>query len=157
MIKYSFTIKSNKWSARLNKVKLLVEKILELKKLLRFNSNIDYECNIILADDILMKKINFKYRKKNKTTDVLTFISEIKLKNVKNQKFCDIFLSADTLKKDSIKNNISFYNHLSHILIHSFLHINGYDHKKINDFKNMKKTEILILFKMGIKNPYLAI
>ena len=64
MIKYSFTIKSNKWSARLNKVKLLVEKILELKKLLRFNSNIDYECNIILADDILMKKINFKYRKK---------------------------------------------------------------------------------------------
>ena len=53
------------------------------------------------------------------------------------------------------KNNINFYSHLTHLIIHSFLHINGYVHDKIKDFNKMKKIEIKVLNKIGIDNPYL--
>ena len=154
MIKYSVFCKSNHWPTRLKQVKKIINNILKSKKYLRFKNHIDYECNIILGNNILLKKINFHYSKKNKTTDVLTFVSNLNLNN-KQKIYCDIFISAEVLKKDAKKNKISFYDHLTHILIHSFLHINGFMHKKIDDFNKMKKIEILILKKNGIPNPYI--
>ena len=154
MIKFSLFCKSNHWPARKKKVILIINKILQYRKDLQFNTNINYVCSIILADDILLKKINSKFRNKKKSTDVLTFISDIKIINIKKQKICDIFLSADIIKKDAIHSKISFYDHLTHIVIHSFLHINGFEHKKNVDYIKMKKTEIGVLNKLGIKDPY---
>ena len=156
MINLSFLCKSNHWPARLRKVVILVKKILYFENDLKFSNKIIYNCNIILTNDKLVKKMNLKYCNKKKSTDVLTFVSEINLKKSKKQKVCDIFLSAEIIKKDAERNNINFYNHLTHLLIHSFLHINGFDHKKLSDFNIMKKKEISILNKLKIHNPYLA-
>ena len=52
------------------------------------------------------------------------------------------------------KNNVDFYNHLAHLIIHSFLHINDYVHIKLKDYLIMKKIEIYVLNKIGIENPY---
>ena len=73
----------------------------------------------------------------------------------KTRKICDIFLSAETILKDSKINKTNFYDHLTHIILHSFLHINGFVHNKINDFVKMKKEEIKVLKKLSISNPYL--
>jgi len=154
MIKYFLICKSKHWPARLKKVDDIIKNINNYKKELNFNKAIDYYCNIILTNDESIKKMNFKYLKKNKTTDILTFVSDIIIKN-KKQKICDIFLSAEIIARDAKKNNINFYSHLTHLLIHSFLHINGYVHDKIIDFNKMKKIEIKILNKIGIDNPYL--
>ena len=59
------------------------------------------------------------------------------------------------IENDSKKNKIDFYDHFAHVLVHSFLHINGYLHEKFKDFVKMQKIEINILSKMGIENPYL--
>ena len=64
--------------------------------------------------------MNYKYRKINKATDVLTFISIVDTKKRKKQKICDIFLSAEMITKNAKNNNISFYNHLTHLFVHSF-------------------------------------
>lgn len=154
MINYSLISKSQDWPARFKKIKFLLENILKNKKTLKFSQSIDYNLNIILSNDKLLKKMNNKYRNKNKSTDVLTFVSVIKLKKNNDLKVCDIFISAETLKVDAKKNNINFYNHLAHIFVHSFLHINGYVHKKIKDFNQMKKIEIQVLNKLAIENPY---
>ena len=58
------------------------------------------------------------------------------------------------IKKEAKKYKIDFYNHLTHLLVHSFLHINGYNHKTDNDFNKMRKIEIIVLNKLGISNPY---
>ena len=155
MINFSLICKSNHWPARLAKVDSIINKILYFKDDLNFNISVNYNCNIILTDNKLIKYMNNKFRKMNKSTDVLTFVSEINIKKQKKQKICDIFISAEIIKKDALKNNISFYNHLSHLLIHSFLHINGFVHDKISDFNKMKQIEINVLHKMGINNPYL--
>ena len=156
MIKINFFVKSNNWSRRINRVKKIANQVMKQKNYLYFNKNINYHLNIILINDVKMKKLNLKFKQTNKTTDVLTFVSTIEDRNFKQNKFCDIFLSAETIKLDSSINKINFYNHFTHLLIHSFLHINGYMHKKIKDFIKMQKIEIKILNKMGIKNPYLV-
>ena len=157
MIKYILICKSKHWPARLKKVDNLIKNINNYKKELNFNRAIDYYCNIILTNDESIKKMNFKFLKKNKVTDVLTFVSEVNVKKNKKQKICDVFLSAEIIASDAKKNNINFYSHLAHLLIHSFLHINGYVHNKISNFNKMKKIEIKVLKKIGIDNPYLQI
>ena len=58
MIKYSFTCNSNQWPPRFKKVDMLLKKIMKFKDDLHFNNNIDYDCNLILTNDKLIKKIN---------------------------------------------------------------------------------------------------
>ena len=51
------------------------------------------------------------------------------------------------------KNLLNFYDHLTHLIIHCFLHVNGYDHKKKSEFIKMKKIEEKILMNFDIKKP----
>ncbi len=105
-------------------------------------------------NDFLIRKFNKQYRKQNKYTDVLTFISNLK-KNGVIEKHCDIIMSAETILNDAKKNNKNFYDHFAHIIIHSILHINGYSHKDKKNFLIMQNKEIKILHKLGLSNPYL--
>ena len=155
MIRLNFYVQSNNWPRRINKVKKITNKVIKEKTNLNFDKNINYYLNIILLNDKKMKKLNLKYKRKNKATDVLTFVSTPKNINFNKTKYCDIFFSAETIKLDSKKNKISFYDHFTHLLVHSFLHINGYMHKKSKDFIKMQKVEIEILNKIGLENPYL--
>ena len=152
MIKFTVICKSKHWPARVKKITSIIKKILKFKKDLNFKKTITYNCNIILADNNLIKKINYKFRKKKQPTDVLTFVSEIRKKNVQKFKICDIFISAEIIKKDAKRNNTTFYDHFTHILIHSFLHINGFNHINNKDYYQMNKKEVLILKKLGIIN-----
>ena len=155
MIKLNFYVQSNNWPRRINKVKNISNKVIKEKTNLNFDKNINYYLNIILLNNKKMKKLNLKFKKINKTTDILTFVSTFENINYNKTKYCDIFFSAETIKLDSKKNKINFYDHFTHLLVHSFLHINGYKHKRVKDFLIMQKTEIEILNKMGLQNPYL--
>ena len=152
MIKFTVICKSKHWPARVKKITSIIKKILKFKRDLKFNKSITYNCNIILTDNKLIKKINYQFRKKKQPTDVLTFVSEIRKKNIKKFKICDIFISAEIITKDAQRNNTTFYDHFTHILIHSFLHINGFNHIKNKDYYQMNKKEVLILQKLGIIN-----
>ena len=153
-IQTNFFCKSNHWAKRMIKINTIVKKILKIEEL-GFDKKNFYFLNMIFIDDNTIKKINKIYRKKNKTTDVLTFVNYIKNKKNKHEAYCDIFFSAETIKKDAKKNFINFYDHMTHLIIHCFLHVNGYDHKKNTNFLKMKNLETKILFKLGIKNPYI--
>ena len=150
-IQTNFFCKSNHWPKRMIKIKKIVSKVLRNKNL-GFKKNNNYFLNLIFLNDKAIKKINKTYRKKNKATDVLTFVNFIK-KN--NEVYCDIFFSAETIKKDAKKNYINFYNHITHLIIHCFLHVNGYDHQNIYSFKKMRELEEKILMNLDIKSPYL--
>ena len=154
MIKFSIMCRSKHWPARLKKVNFIVKKIMTFKKELGFKININYNCNIVLSDNNLIKKMNYKYRNNNTATDVLTFVSEINLKKKRKTKICDMLLASEIIKKDATKNKITFYNHLTHLIIHSFLHLNDFTHKKLDNFNKMKEVEIKILKKLRINNPY---
>ena len=152
-IETNFFCKSNHWPRRMTKIKNIVNNILFVKGLGFKKTNI-YFLNLIFLDDKKIKTINKLYRNKKKTTDVLTFVKLIKAPNAKNEVYCDIFFSAETIKKDAKKNLINFYDHITHLIIHCILHVNGYDHKKKIDFLKMKELEEKILVKFNIESPY---
>ena len=152
-IKTNFYCKSKYWSRRMNKIRSTVNKILFLNEIGFKKKNL-YFLNLIFVEDKKIKQLNKMYRKINKATDVLTFISKSKNNKMNDEVYCDIFFSAETIKKDSKKNLVNFYDHITHLFIHCFLHVNGYDHKKNSDFIKMKNLEEKILFKLDIKSPY---
>ena len=153
-IETNFFCKSNHWSRRMVKIKEVVKYIIKINNL-GFNKRNFYFLNLIFIDNKDIKKINKIYRNKNKETDVLTFVNLLQNTNNKNEVYCDIFFAAQIIKKDAKKNLINFYDHLTHLIIHCFLHVNGYDHKKNIDFKKMKNLEEKTLMKLNIKSPYI--
>jgi len=154
-IQINFFCKSNHWSRRMKKIREIGQKVIKDDDL-NFQKNTFYALNLIFVDDKNIKKINKEYRKKTKTTDVLTFVNSIRNNKNINEIYCDIFFSAETIKKDVKKNIINFYDHITHLMIHCFLHVNGYDHKKETDFIKMKCLEEKILMKFDVESPYLV-
>ena len=152
-IKVDIFSESKKWPRRIPKIKIITKKTLNKMKSY-FKDDHTFRLNIILTDKSKMIKLNKIYKNKQTDTDVLTFITKNSNKNVGKILYCDIFFSIDTIEKFINTNKISIYDHFNHLLIHSFLHINGYDHKKNLDFKKMKKEEIKILGLFDINNPY---
>ncbi len=115
------------------RLKILSKKPLFVKK--------NHEFSILLTNDKKMKYLNLKFRKKNKSTDVLSF--PIKTKQKKRLYVGDIAISYEIIKKRSKKTN--FFLEFDKMWIHGYLHLIGYDHQKLNDFKKMFKKEKLIL------------
>ena len=153
-IKIDFFLTSRKWFRRSPKIKQITFKIKKLMKIY-FNKKYSYNLNIILCNKTRMIAANYKFNKKRTDTDVLTFVNKISNKNLGKIIYCDIFFSIDTIEKFVVKNKINFYDHFSHLLIHSMLHINNYRHKSIQQFEKMKKEEIKILKAVGIGDPYI--
>ena len=109
-----------------------------------FKKNILY-CTLLLSGNQEIKSLNKKFRKKNKSTDVLSFPFQtkknlqIKLKKEKEIYLGDIIINLNKVgaKKD-IKNFKSQFNKL---WLHGLVHLFGYKHKKENDFKKMDQIE----------------
>ena len=154
MINYAIFSTTYRWTKRVKKIDDIIYQVLVYKKDLQFINNINYYCDFTLANDKFIKHLNQKFRKINQPTDVLTFVSKLNMKNKKEDRYCDVIFSIETILNDAKKNNINFYNHLTHLIIHSFLHINDFLHNSIKDSLIMKNIEINILKKLGITNPY---
>ena len=137
MIKANVILDYSKWK---NKIKnpndYLKKKIRKLSKIPYFKRK-KQEFSILLTNNKKMKNLNLKFRKKNKSTDVLSF-------RLKNKNYIgDIAISYEIINKRSKKTN--FFFELDKMWIHGYFHLIGYDHKKFKDFKKMSKKENLVL------------
>tara|TARA_E500000178_G_C16733557_1_gene622674 strand:+ start:279 stop:695 length:417 start_codon:yes stop_codon:yes gene_type:complete len=112
---------------------------------------------IRLSNDKEIKKFNFKWRGINKATNILSFPNICNKDEVHaNINYLgDIIISYDTLKSESSKAGLAICNHMTHILLHGILHLEGYKHKKKIEELYMQKQEIKYLKKLNITNPYI--
>ena len=92
---------------------------------------------ILLSNNKNIKKLNKKFRNKNKPTDVLSFPYEIKLNIKKSSYLGDIIISYEFMNEPKTLSNLEFKHKVIKIFIHGFLHLLGYDHIKLKDFKEM--------------------
>ena len=137
MIKANVILDYSKWKNKIKDPEIYVEK--KLKKLSRipYFKKKKQEFSILLTNNKKMKNLNFKFRKKNKPTDVLSFQSN------DNIYIGDIAISYEIVNKRSKLSN--FFIEFDKMWIHGYFHLIGYDHKKLKDFKKMAKKENLIL------------
>ena len=137
MIKANVILDYSKWK---NKIKdpnnYLKQKLKKLSKIPYFKKK-KQEFSILLTNDKKMKNLNFKFRNKNKPTDVLSFQSN------NNIYIGDIAISYEIINKRSRLSN--FFIEFDKVWIHGYFHLIGYDHKKLKDFKKMAKKENLVL------------
>jgi len=144
MINVNVLVDNKLWKKKLNEPQLFFNKILERfpKKYLYPNKKVNF--TLLLSNNTKIKKLNYKFRKKNKHTDVLSFPSCVKNDLKKKLKKKEVYL-GDII----ISYQYMFPNKKSFILemtfIHGFLHLIGFDHKKTKDFKIMNKEENRII------------
>ena len=104
-----------------------------------------------------IRKINKKYRKLDKATDVLSFpmFEKDELdEKIKNKDFLyedvlgDIIISIEKVKEQAEEYGHSFERELSYMLVHGFYHLMGYDHIEDADKKKMRAMEDKIINQM---------
>ena len=141
-----------------NEIRMIVKKaISEVLKEMGFKKK--YYLSVLLTNDNRIKEINKKYRKINKSTNVLSFPqNDERFVTKKTSKIIlgDIVISLEKIINESKLQNKNLSDHLTHMVIHSLLHLLGLNHEKLKDFKIMKKKEIMILSKLSISSPYLV-
>ena len=145
MIKANVISGYSLWKRNIKNPNDYLKRRLKILSKIGFSKKKKHEFTILLANDKIMKELNFKFRKKNKTTDVLSF--PLKIKDNRNLYLGDIAISYEITKNRAKQTN--FFIEFDKIWVHGYLHLIGYDHKKSNDFEKMLKKEKLI-----IKNFY---
>ena len=130
---------------------------------------IPYQISLLFVDNNEIREINNETRGIDKVTDVLSFPmldypENMVFKNVyKNKKFNEIYLGGEELvlgdmvlsleraKEQSIEYNHSFEREVCYLVVHSILHLLGYDHMNDEDKAKMRTREEEILGKLNIK------
>ena len=112
---------------------------------------IDVEVSFCTAEQI--KDLNYKFRKKDSETNVLSFPAE---SSIGIQSACcgEVIICYEVLNNEATESSKNITNHFKHLLVHSLLHLLGYEHDKENDAILMESEEIKFLSKIGISDPY---
>ena len=140
MIKAEIVVDFPKWKTKIKNPNLYFKK--KIKKLSSIKSlkKKSFQFTLLLTNKIIIKNLNKRFRKKNKETDVLSF--PIKSRFNKNYKG-DIAICYEIVNLRSKKTNFNF--EFDKMWIHGLLHLLGYNHIKLKDYKKMLRREQDIL------------
>ena len=148
MIKVNVEVNSKSWHKKIKNPKIYFSKKLKkISKIDKFFKGKNITFTILLTSSLNMKKLNKKFRNRNKSTDVLSFpfLSSNNLKFNKQKKFYigDVATSYEMINSRSKKNN--FILEFDKAWVHGLLHLIGYNHVKNKDYFKMNKMEKKIL------------
>jgi len=148
MIKVNVEINNKSWHKQIkNPKKYFNEKLKKVSKIISFFKKKNVTFTILLTNSLNMKKLNKKFRKRNKSTDVLSFpsFSSKNLKSIKEKKIYigDLAVSYEIIHLRS--RNFFFIKEFDKVWIHGLLHLIGYNHIKNKDYYKMNKIEKRIL------------
>ena len=156
MISVDVVSENNLWSKKIKNKDVFFNTLVKLfPKKYRFIGK-KINLSILLSDNKNIKKLNKRFRNKNKPTDVLSFPFEEKLNLKKNTYLGDIVISYEFMNKPKSLSNLDFKNKVTKIFIHGYLHLLGHDHIKLKDFKKMNQEEEKIYKFVKIKSGKLA-
>ena len=144
MISVNVFSEEKAWSKRLKNKDIFFKKICKAfpKKYKFLNKKVTF--TLLLSNNKNIKKLNKVFRKKNKSTDILSFPLDKKVKIKKNTYLGDIIISYNYLDKPRSQDLKFFKEKVAKILIHGFLHLLGFDHKKNKEYSKMLKEENLL-------------
>ena len=141
MISIDVVSESHLWNKKFKKTNVFFNSLVKVfPKKYRFIKK-KVSLNVLLSNNKDIKKLNKKFRNKDKATDVLSIPSEKKINIKKSPYIGDIVISYDFMNTPKALSTLEFKSKVTRIFIHGFLHLLGYDHIKLNDFKIMLNEE----------------
>ena len=116
------------------------------------------ELAVMLTDDSGIRTLNLNWRGIDKPTNVLSFPALQPTGPAGPEDaprmLGDIAIAYQTTRSEADDEQKPFDHHLSHLAVHGFLHLIGYDHEKDDDAEAMENLETEILAQLGIPDPY---
>ena len=148
MIKVNVEVNSKSWHKKIkHPKKYFNQKLKKISKIVDLFKNKNVTFTILLTNSLNMKKLNKTFRKRNKSTDILSFPSfspkSLKLTKEKKIYIGDLAASYEIINLRSKKKN--FFTEFDKVWVHGLLHLIGYDHIRIKDYYKMNKIEKRIL------------
>jgi probable rRNA maturation factor len=118
----------------------------------------DAEVAVMLTDDAGIRTLNSNWRGIDKPTNVLSFPA-LQPEGAWQpgdapRMLGDIAIAYEILRREADEEQKPFDHHLSHLAVHGFLHLVGYDHENDADAEAMEALEQDVLAQLGIPNPY---
>ncbi len=110
------------------------------------------EISLLLCNDARMRLLNRDWRRQDKPTNVLSFPVPGPLASA--FVLGDIAVSHETALREAKEEGKIFVDHVTHLLVHGFLHLLGYDHENDADAERMESLESQILAGMNVADPY---
>jgi|TARA_B100000795_G_scaffold247713_1_gene214085 probable rRNA maturation factor len=151
MINVDVVSESSLWDRKIRKKDIFFKSLVSFfPKKYRFIKK-KVSLTILLSSNRNIKKLNKKFRNKNKSTDILSFPFKENFNIKKSCYIGDIIVSYEFLNKPKNLNSLEFKKKVIKIFIHGFLHLLGYDHIKLKDFKKMTAEENKIYEAVKIK------
>jgi probable rRNA maturation factor len=119
----------------------------------------DAELAVMLTDDAGIRTLNSNWRGIDKPTNVLSFPAlqpptRVAATDDIPPMLGDIAIANETVRREADDERKPFDHHLSHLTVHGFLHLVGYDHETDDEAEAMEALEIEILAQLGIPDPY---
>ncbi len=111
------------------------------------------EVSLLFADDSTVQVLNARWRDQDKPTNVLSFAVN-EGHGATSPMLGDIILAQQTIAREAVEQAKAFEDHLSHLIVHGFLHLMGYDHINDEDAEIMENLERKICASLGIADPY---
>lgn len=130
----------------------------------------DWEISLLGCDDARIAVLNAEFRAKPTPTNVLSWPAEDLAAEGEGalpeppepflpgerDSLGDIAIAFETCAREAAEGGKTLADHVTHLIVHGVLHLLGYDHVREGDATLMESTEVRILEKMGIDDPYLA-
>ena len=147
MVSLSYNVDDKKWQESFPFFKKYISKsVIETIKTVKVNLSENSEISFLLTSDKKIQKLNYKYRNKNLSTNVLSFPMMKKINGV--MLIGDIAISNEKILKESKNFKTNKYSYLSKITVHGVLHLLGFDHQTDKEFQIMNRYEKNILKKL---------
>ena len=125
----------------------------------------NFICCILACSSKKIEDLNAQFRGKKNSTNVLSFPSKVQVYETTNGsqsetnadpfELGDIAIAYEVCKTEAIVSNIKFEDHVCHLIIHSVLHLLGFDHEVEKNAVEMEKIEVQVLANLGIDDPYM--
>lgn len=113
------------------------------------------EVSLLFTGDEDIRAINAEWRDQDKPTNVLSFPAmPIEPSDMPGPMLGDIVIARETVEREAAELEKSFDDHLTHLLVHGFLHLFGYDHMIAEEAEEMEGLETRILAVLGLSDPY---
>ena len=112
------------------------------------------EVSLCLADDVLLRALNLRWRGVDKPTNVLSFPAAPPGRLTEAPTLGDIALAYETLAREANELGVPLADHYRHLVAHGFLHLIGYDHETNQEAERMEALETRILARLGAADPY---
>jgi len=117
----------------------------------------DVELAIVLTNDARIRVLNHAWRGFDKPTNVLSFPAGDRGGGQGAPALLgDIVIAYETTKREAQAQGTPFLHHLSHLTVHGFLHLRGYNHEADDEAETMERLERQILARLEIPDPYAA-